>query len=164
MTDAELQTALERLGVEPADPRAVLLLPLVEVAWADGAVQEPERLRILEIARGYGVIGGRSEDTVRRWLTARPTPEVSALGREVVLALSHRHRGPAADWSGDVLDSVLSQCADVARAAGGLFGLAFATSAEESRALREIGVALAAGRQRYGDDLPDADGGRFEDL
>jgi hypothetical protein len=127
-------------------------------------VQEPERLRILELARGYGVVGGRSEDTVRRWLSTRPSPAVAQLGREVVVALTQRHRGPGADWSTDVLDRVEEQCLDVAQAAGGLFGLVFSTSAEERAAITAIREALRAGRARYDDDLPDPEGGQFEDV
>jgi hypothetical protein len=164
MTDAELVSALERLGVEPEDPRAVLLLPLVEVAWADGRIQEPERLRILEIARGYGVVGGRSEGTLRAWLSTPPTPELAALGHDVVVALARRHRGPSADWDPDTLDRLEEQCLDVARAAGGLFGIVFATSAEESRALSAIRGALRARRDAHDDGLPEPDGGVFEDV
>lgn len=164
MTDEELVAALEQLGVDPADPRAALLLPLVEVAWADGRIQEPERVRILEIAKGHGVVGGRSEETVRLWLSARPAPELLRLGREVVVALGHRHRGPSANWSPDALARMEAQCLDVARAAGGLFGLAFATTAEEQAALTAIREALRAARAQFDDALPDPDGGRFEDF
>lgn len=164
MTDAELTAALARLDVEAEDPRAALLLPLVEVAWADGRVQEPERARILEIARSYGIVGGRSEETVRRWLSARPDPELAALGHAVVVALARRHRGPSADWAPDVLDRLEEQCLDVARAAGGLFGLAFATSREEREALGAIRGALRVGGAAHDDGLPAPDGGAFEDL
>ena len=162
MTDRELIDALTRLGIRPEDPRAVLLLPLAQVAWADGAIQEPERLRILEVARGYGLAGGAGP--VERWLAVRPSDEELALGRRVVAALALRHRGPTADWGPAVLDRLEQQCEDVARAAGGLFGLVFATSADERAALAEIQQALRSAVAQNDEDLPDPDGGGFADV
>ena len=49
-------------------------------------------------------------------------------------------------------------------AAGGLLGIVFSTSPEERRALAEIRQALADGRSRHEDDLPDAPEHGFEDV
>ena len=42
MTDEQLVRALNDLGLDEQSYRALVLLPLVRVAWADGAIQEPE--------------------------------------------------------------------------------------------------------------------------
>ncbi|MCB9686193.1 MAG: hypothetical protein H6738_22815 [Alphaproteobacteria bacterium] len=160
MRDSELAVALEKLGIGPDTLSAVLLLPLVQVAWADGSVQAAERLRILEVARGYGLTAGPWE----HWLAERPSDEDLELGRRVLVALALRHRGPTADWGPRVLQDVEQHCLDVARAAGGLFGVAFSTSDGERRALAEIGRALKAARADVDEDLPDPDSGSFDDL
>jgi len=41
MDDRELLAALEGLGLGRENHRAVLLLPLIEVAWADGRSNAP---------------------------------------------------------------------------------------------------------------------------
>lgn len=160
MRDSELTVALEKLGIGPTSLAEVLLLPLLQIAWADGRVQEAERTRIREIARGYGLAGGAWE----RWLVRRPSDDELELGRQVLVALALRHRGPTADWGPAVLEDVEQHCLDVGRAAGGLFGLAFSLDASEKAALGEIATALRSVRARADDDLPDPDTGGFEDL
>lgn len=160
MNDSELAMALEKLGIGPESLSAVMLLPLVQVAWADGRIQPAERLRIAEIARGYGLGGGAWE----RWLTERPSEEELLLGRRVLVALALRHRGPSADWGPQVLREVEQQCVDVARAAGGLFGVAFSTSDGERQALSQIAATLRRARAAVDEDLPDPESGSFDDL
>lgn len=164
MTDPELLEALAALGVTPETWRAALLLPLVEVAWADGAVQAPERTRILAVAGEHGLLDGPAGPVVRRWLETRPDEAVTALGRRVVVALAHRHRGPGADLGTDALADVARQCVQVARAAGGLFDLAFTVDQRERDAIAAITAALRAGSEALRDDLPDPEGGSFRDL
>ncbi|MFP6655236.1 MAG: hypothetical protein VCB25_06390 [Myxococcota bacterium] len=53
---------------------ALVLAPLVEVAWADGHVTPAEREAVFEAARALG-LGHRSEfcrSTLRRWLNQPP--------------------------------------------------------------------------------------------
>lgn len=64
------QEEIERLA-------ALALAPLVEVAWADGAVTEAERQGVLEAAKAIGVEqhGEFARTTLRRWLHERPPTE-----------------------------------------------------------------------------------------
>lgn len=57
---------------------ALVLAPLVEVAWADGHVTPAEREAVFEAARALG-LGQRSEfcrSTLRRWLNEAPPTKV----------------------------------------------------------------------------------------
>lgn len=145
MTDAELRDALARIGIREQDLRAVLLLPLVEVAWSDGRIQETERALILKVARSYGLVATPGAEVLAGWLETPPSAETQALARQVVLALSTRFQGPTADLGAFVLDTVEAHCEAVARAAGGLFSIAFTIGEEERKALREIHEALRPG-------------------
>ena len=49
--DAESVRELASLGLDKRNYKAVCLLPLVEIAWADGVVQPGERTAILKAAR-----------------------------------------------------------------------------------------------------------------
>ena len=142
MTDDELRDALARIGIREQDLRAVLLLPLVEIAWADGSVHQTERDVILKIARSYGLVASPGAEALARWLEAPPAEEVRALARKVVVALGSRFQGPTADLGAFLIDSVESHCEAVARAAGGLFGVAFTVGDDERAALREVRAAL----------------------
>ncbi len=164
MTDAELLNGLRTLGLSEPSWRAVTLLPLVEVAWADGEVQPAERARILASAHADTLLVGPAGDQVRTWLERPPPPEHLALGRELLVALVHRHRGPGADLGPDFLDDIERRCDAVASAAGGLLGIAFTIHPEERRAIAQIGRALRGGSAELLDDLPTPDGGAFRDL
>jgi len=164
MTDEQLHRELAQLGVDRDTWRAVLLLPVVQVAWADGEVQTAEKARILEMAHAEGLLDGPGGDVVRRWLERPPDAATLARGRRVLVALVQRHRGPGADLDDDALEQVEARCLEVARAAGGLFDLVFTVDESEQKALRAISTALGEARQQALDDLPSPDGGSFTDL
>lgn len=164
MTDAELLDELAALGVDESSWRAVLLLPMVQVAWADGRIQ-PRELRLLrDVAAAYGLADGPTGVVLERWLTEPPSPEVVARGRAVLVHLAHRHRGLGADLPEDLLDTIQAFCLGVARAAGGLFDVLFTVDARERAALDEIARSLADRSDDLLADLPSPDGGRFRDL
>lgn len=164
MTDAELLEELAALGIDEGSWRAVVLLPLIQVAWADGAVQEREKRLIRDVAAAWGLSHGPTGALLDRWLDHPPSEEVLARGREVLVQLAHRHRGLGADLPDDLLDTVQSFCLGVARAAGGLFHTLFTVDARERAALDTISGALTSGTEAFLRDLPTPDGGRFEDL
>lgn len=138
MHQAELTTILEELGVPEGGWRAVALLPLVEVAWADGRIQRAERAVIDAAVEGLG-LSAPERAAVDVWLEVRPDSVELARGRRALLELAHR------DPDDTAFDGILGRCEAVARAAGGLFGVAFAVSEEERLALRDIADALALG-------------------
>ncbi len=138
MNDLELIAELHALGLDADSFRAVALLPLVEVAWADQSVQAQERKSILLIARGHDLLEGRAADVVKSWLEVRPSDEAFARGRRVLATLAHRKTGLGADMPVHVTDTIVDLCAVVAESAGGLFGVFFTVSAEERRAIKRI--------------------------
>src|SRR5688500_14013322 len=115
MDDRELTEALAGLGLDRKNHRAVALLPLVEVAWADGRVQRAEKKLIGEIARRYGVEPG--DAWLQRWLAKRPSPTTFLAARTVLLALMARS-GRSDVKAPDDLDELLDLCVGVAEAAG----------------------------------------------
>ncbi len=138
MNDLELIAELHKLGLDADSFRAVTLLPLVEVAWADQSVQPQERKAILLIAKGHDLLRGRAADVVEDWLTHRPSDDTFALGRRVLATLAHRKTGLGADVPEHVIETVVDLCAVVAESVGGLFGVFFTTSADERRTIRKI--------------------------
>ena len=142
MTDEELLKALGRLGVDRDSLRALPLLPLVQVAWADGRVQQAERGLIHEVATKYG-LSPEGMGLLKRWLDVRPSEKSFLLARRVLLALWARDRehGEAPEN----LDGVIRMCMCVARVAGGLFGLAFTLDRREVELIGEISQSLQLG-------------------
>ncbi len=117
MDQPELETGLRALGMTKQTWRALPLLPLVTVAWADGHVQDAERAVILRLARDFGV----DDDgmlLVENWLAHPPTREAAQNGQQLLVHLCRT--GGVADEG--LLDDVVQFAHEVARAAGGFFG------------------------------------------
>ncbi len=127
--DADLRRQLRSLGVDRDTWRVVTLLPLVEVAWADGRVQAAERARIVRLAQDSEALEGDGRLILEGWLSYRPSPAYFARGRGVLLDLLARPEAQAFQ-----VDDILDACLGVAEAAGGLFGVV-ATVEPEERAL-----------------------------
>ncbi len=146
-TDAELIARLEHLGIDQASYRAIALLPLVEVAWADGAVQRAEKDLIVKAAEENYFDMGDGARILQGWLDRRPSEEYFAKGRELLVALAQRDAGIGSDMGGETLVGLIDLCERVAASAGGLFGLAFTVEALEKDAIRDISRALALSPQ-----------------
>lgn len=64
---------LVNLNVRPETLAALALVPLIEVVWADGEVDERERVMVLAHARSQGIAPGSVEhELLERWLAHRP--------------------------------------------------------------------------------------------
>ncbi len=71
--DPALVDLLLEAGLEPEAFAAFELLPLVEMAWVDGRVEEAERLALLEAATELGVtLGSPALAQLETWLRVQP--------------------------------------------------------------------------------------------
>lgn len=136
--DSQLNGLLQQLGLDEQTFRAVTLLPLVEVAWADGRIQANERNFIAEVALGNGLVEGPSYDKVMEWLQQRPSAEYFTLGRKLLVKLAFRRKGLGGDVPEHALDNVVDMCVVVAESAGGLFGMLWKVSSSERHAIQRI--------------------------
>lgn len=150
-SDETLRRELSELGMNEGSFRALALLPLIEVAWADREIQSGERQMILEIAEGHDLLNPSSSQLLKSWLTVRPSPEYFAQSRKLLVKLAHRNQGIGQDLPSDSLDSVLAFCSHVAESAGGLFGMMFTVSAPEQSALRKIAQAIEEESNKHRD-------------
>ena len=115
---------------------ALSLVPLVEVAWADGNVDDKERQAILAAAEGAGLDKkGASGQLLNRWLAKKPDREVLATWKEYVSALSETLSGERRDA---LKQGLLSRARTVAEASGGVLGLGSKVSKSEQEVLDEF--------------------------
>ena len=139
MEDAATLRKLADLGMDDQSFKALALLPLVQVAWADGEIQASEEKMILELAASRFEIGEEGRMLLQNWLRYRPTAEYLATGREALVAVaSNDTTGTLGE---DILSDVVALSRAVAKAAGGLFGIG-AVSRSEADALDEIAATL----------------------
>lgn len=82
----ELSRRLFKLGMDQDSWSALLLLPLVEVAWADGELRAPEQRRIAALA-GSLELSGEAMLFVRTWLRHCPSEAYFERGRKALYEL-----------------------------------------------------------------------------
>jgi len=158
MRDEAIIEALHSLGIDRDSYKVIALLPLVEMAWADGKVQEEERKLILRIASDHGRLGGEGIRVLENWLAFEPSAETKKRGSAIVAALLQRREGFGHTLMGGHHQDVLEMCEAVAKAAGKLFGVVSVMTPAERKALGDIGRALDAAD--VDDDDPPTDIGQ----
>ena len=152
--DQAILGALARVGFNGENAALLHLVPLVEVAWIDGAVSRAERDRIVELARSRGIEEGSAADQqLSTWFDQRPSEEIF---RTAVQALRAVLEGLPPSQNNAGVRSLLQSCADIAAASGGLLGLTSPVSDAERKLLQDLARQLAvdhpiAGRQLVDD-------------
>lgn len=131
---------LVELGIGTETLAAMTLVPLVEVAWADGKMEEKERAAILRGASEQGVADGSpSYALLQDWLDRRPPPRLLAAWREYVGALCDEM---LPEQRRALKTDVLARARAVAEAAGGFLGLGNKVSREEEQVYRVLESAF----------------------
>lgn len=140
IADDALVQELRACGYDRETVRVLHLVPLLQVAWADGEVSEEEKTHILDAAHLHGVEpGSRAHKKLESWLEHRPTDAFFRKSLKAVRAVLH------------ALDSeqkktrklgLLALSKKVAAASGGFFGLGSKVSAAERTLLSEIASEL----------------------
>lgn len=140
-TDPALIDRLHGLGVRTDTLVALELVPLLEVAWADGELDPREQAAILKAAETVGIAEGwPSYKLLAEWLQTAPQPHLTALWRSYLEALT------ADMTSGErarLREDLMARARNVAEAAGGFLGLVGKVSAAEAAKLRELEAALS---------------------
>jgi hypothetical protein len=140
LSDPELVKELADLGFTTDTVRLLPLVPLLQVAWAEGGVSDAERKLILQLARTRGILDGSAADReLASWLTTRPSDALFARAMRLVSAMLST--SSAREGAGLSPDDVVAYCEDIASASGGLFGIN-RVSAEERSLLNTIAAQL----------------------
>src|SRR5206468_8996154 len=117
VTDEDILRDLQRLGFTEETVVLLHVVPLIEMAWVDGEVSEPERDVIVAAARARGVAPASEADhQVAEWL-ANPPPSVMSDGTVHVLCAMMQRQPP--DARAAATRDLLTSCKAVASASGG---------------------------------------------
>jgi len=133
MTPLQIRRELQAMGLERHSAKLVAVLPLVEVAWADGTIQEGERAVILTAARQRFGLEEEGLKVLESWLARRPSPEVADRGRRLLAVICEQRGLSCRD--------VITLSREVALAAGGWFGFGVIDAAE-AKVIDEIARTL----------------------
>ena len=137
------------LGLTRETGAALLVAPLIQVAWADGDVTDRERAVVLDLAAARGVVAGTPPHAqLLAWLQERPGAELFDTAIEIINA------GfavlPDAERADRVL-AVLDACERVAKASEGpaMLGLRYSGLREEAAVLETLTRKLGASHMAH---------------
>lgn len=140
--DPDLLKDLQDLGFSPETVAVLPLVPIVQMAWAEGGITKAERELLLTLARQRGIAQGSAADALlSQWMATRPAEDVFARATRLIRAILETG-GPdseaAAHWTAD---DVIKYSESITAASGGVFGLG-KVSADERETLANIAEAL----------------------
>ena len=141
LADPALLQQLHDLGFDPDTVVLLPLLPVVQVAWAEGGVTAAERELIVRLARSRGIAEGSPADRrLGEWMSVRPADTVFEHAARLIRAVlaSGSAEVPALD-----VNDLVKYCEEIAGASGGIFGIG-RISAEERQVLAKIEEDLKA--------------------
>jgi hypothetical protein len=143
LADPELVRELEELGFTVDTVGLLPLIPLVQIAWAEGGVSSAERQLIVKLARARGVTEGSPADRqLSAWLTSPPGEQVFTRAGRLIRAML---ASPAAASANLSAADLVKYCESIAAASGGILGLN-KVSSEERAVLAQLANDLTGRR------------------
>jgi tellurite resistance protein len=143
ITAPEVLDRLLALGIKAETLAALSIVPLVEVAWADGSLDARERRAILDRARDTGMApGSTAQALLEAWLERRPDAKLLDAWTHMVRGIRDQV-GP--DEAARLKASLLDQARAVASASGGVLGIGSKVSGAEAAMLARLDAAFAPG-------------------
>lgn len=145
ISDQEVLEALQDLGFTSETVRLLHIVPLVEVAWAEGGVANRERDMIFKVAKSRGVEpGSAAHEKLSQWLDEKPPRrffENMLHAIRVVLELLPAEQRDAARRD------LITYCSQIAQAVeGGILGRGRITD-EERMLIAHIATEIGQGRE-----------------
>jgi hypothetical protein len=141
LDDPELVQELLDLGFTPETVGLLPLVPIIQMAWAEGGITKAERELLLRLARSRGIEAGSAADRqLTAWLTDQPSEAVFTRARRLIRAMLD-----SGSAQSDALNAgdLVKYCEDIASASGGILGIG-RISAEERALLSSIAADLNA--------------------
>lgn len=139
INDPEQIQELQALGFSPDTLSLLPLVPVLQVAWAEGGISTAERTMIVNLARSRDIAAGSPADVqLQEWLDEKPPEATFRKAARLIGAMLDHPAGKELQVSADDL---IKYCEQIAHASGGLFGIG-KVSAEEKAALQQIAAQL----------------------
>ena len=143
LTDPELLQDLQDLGFTNETIALLPIVPVIQMAWAEGGITPAERTLIVDLARRRGIAPGSAADRqLQEWMDSRPAASVFSRATRLIRAMLDSGQ----DSGLMSADEVVKHAENIAQASGGILGLA-RVSSEEKKILASLASELKS-RQR----------------
>lgn len=140
LPDPKLAERMLMLGFDAETASVLYLLPVIQVAWANGSVSRAERAKIIRILRLREIPeGSRAWQMCETLLDSRPTDAFVHHSRQLLQAVL-KSKGRAIETQLEL--ELIALCLDVAEVSGGIFGFGGRVSRAEEEAIREIATSF----------------------
>jgi uncharacterized tellurite resistance protein B-like protein len=137
--DTVILEAIYKLGVSPQSFTALRVFPLVAVAWADGTLDDAERLTIHTLASTHFLLKqSPAGQLLEMWLDKKPASELFEAWETYAKSLVASLPAHEAD---ELKKALVNEIHTVATSSGGLLGWS-AVSSGENKALKRIEAAM----------------------
>lgn len=138
--DGAVIDKLIAMAIKPEMALAVSMVPLVQVAWADGVVQDAERDAIKSAAKEAGIESGTPADgMLESWLSNQPSGELTEAWQGYIKAIVEKLTDKEC---AELKEATLHRARIVAGAAGGILGLGSKFSKSEKAVLEDLATAF----------------------
>lgn len=145
IADEDVLSALQDLGFNADTVRLLSILPLVQIAWAEGGVTENEREMIFEIARARDIAEGTAaHNQLSDWLDQKPPQEFFD---NTLRAVRYMIEALPEDQRQTSRQNLVEYCTQVAEVSGGILGFRKISDDERlliARIATEIGQTRSA--------------------
>jgi tellurite resistance protein len=146
IADEAILNDLQELGFTRSTISLLHLVPLAQVAWADGSVSSREREQMMEIARMRGIAEGSDADKqLARLLDKQPSEEFFSQSLRVIRAVMH---SLPTDQQENARRDLVAFSICIASASGGILGLGDKVSDEERAMITQIARSLEESRSQ----------------
>src|SRR5262245_31299431 len=131
LQDPSVLNELQELGFMPETVSLLPLVPVLELAWAEGGITPAERDLLVKLARSRGIAEGSPADKqLTQWMSSSPGGAVFARAGRLIAAVLES--GSREFHRGLTPEQLVAYCEQIAAASGGIFGLRVGSvSAEE---------------------------------
>lgn len=137
-TSEEVAEEALELGFDHETARILHLVPVIQVAWADGKLDDKEREKVLELAEGRGVDSASpAYEFLELLLENQPSKQFFSRTNAVIAHL-------VSEGGIESGDSLLELCTAVAEASGGFFGLSSPVNKDEADLIKELATIFSA--------------------